>query len=144
VRSMLIAPILSRDDGDGTPPEKTETPMTIRLNRRVRANGSRTMPGGLADAELAGVRRLFPPLHQTVRGKPLVYLDSAATSQKPRPVIDAVVRFYEADNANVHRGVHVLGDRATAALEQARASVRRFLGARAIEEIVFVRGATEA
>jgi cysteine desulfurase/selenocysteine lyase len=121
-----------------------QTSMTTRLNRPARANGSRTLPGGRTVADPAQVRRLFPALDQSIRGKPLVYLDSAATAQKPRPVIDAVVRFYEADNANVHRGVHTLGDRATAALEQARATVRRFLGARALEEIVFVRGATEA
>jgi len=93
---------------------------------------------------LAGVRGLFPALGQHVNGHPLVYLDNAATTQKPRPVIDAMVRFYETDNANVHRGTHALSDRATAAYEGARETVRRFLNARSSEEIVFVRGATEA
>jgi cysteine desulfurase/selenocysteine lyase len=91
-----------------------------------------------------GVRALFPALSQRVNGHALVYLDNAATTQKPRPVIEAIVRFYETDNANVHRGTHALSDRATAAYEGARETVRRFLNARSREEIVFVRGATEA
>ena len=88
--------------------------------------------------------REFPALDQRVNGKSLAYLDSAATSQKPRAVIDAVRRYYEEDNANVHRGVHALAERATAALEGARAKVQRFIGAARPEEIVFVRGTTEA
>ncbi|AEI62490.1 cysteine desulfurase [Corallococcus macrosporus] len=90
------------------------------------------------------VREDFPILHQEVRGRPLVYLDSAATAQKPRAVIDALVRFYQHDNANVHRGVHVLSERATEAYEGARETVRRFINARDVKEIVFVRGTTEA
>ena len=88
--------------------------------------------------------REFPALDQAVHGKPLVYLDSAATSQKPRAVIDALANFYARDNANVHRGVHALAERATAALEGARAKVQRFVNARDAHEIVFVRGTTEA
>ncbi|ATB45605.1 cysteine desulfurase [Corallococcus macrosporus] len=90
------------------------------------------------------VREDFPILHQEVRGRPLVYLDSAATAQKPRAVIDALVRFYQHDNANVHRGVHVLSERATEAYEGARETVRRFINAGDVKEIVFVRGTTEA
>ncbi len=90
------------------------------------------------------VREDFPILHQEVRGRPLVYLDSAATAQKPKAVIDALVRFYQRDNANVHRGVHVLSERATEAYEGAREAVRRFINARDTREIVFVRGTTEA
>lgn len=90
------------------------------------------------------VREDFPLLRQEVRGRPLVYLDSAATAQKPQAVIDAIVRFYEHDNANVHRGVHVLSERATEAYEGARETVRGFLNARDTREIVFVRGTTEA
>jgi cysteine desulfurase/selenocysteine lyase len=97
-----------------------------------------------AAADVTRVRSFFPALDQHVHGKPLVYLDSAATTQKPSVVIDAVVRYYEADNANVHRGVHALGDRATSALEHARTTVQRFLNARRPQEIVFVRGTTEA
>jgi cysteine desulfurase/selenocysteine lyase len=90
------------------------------------------------------VRADFPALHQTVHGRPLVYLDSAATSQKPRAVIDAISRFYERDNANVHRGIHRLSERATAAFEGAREKVRDFLHAADSSELVFVRGTTEA
>ncbi|MBJ6761216.1 cysteine desulfurase [Myxococcaceae bacterium JPH2] len=90
------------------------------------------------------VRADFPILHQDVRGRPLVYLDSAATGQKPQAVIDALTRFYTHDNANVHRGVHILSERATQAYEDARESVRRFINARDAKEIVFVRGTTEA
>jgi len=79
-----------------------------------------------------------------VHGKPLVYLDNAATSQKPRAVIDAVSRYYEEHNANIHRGVHTLSERATSLYEGARETVRRFLGAASSREIVFTRGTTEA
>jgi cysteine desulfurase/selenocysteine lyase len=90
------------------------------------------------------VRADFPILRQEVRGRPLVYLDSAATAQKPQAVIDAIVRFYQHDNANVHRGVHVLSERATEAYEGARETVRRFINARDAKEIIFLRGTTEA
>ena len=106
----------------------------------------------LAQRSLAGapgldvekVRKDFPILAQEIRGKPLVYLDSAATSQKPRAVIDAVARYYLQDNANVHRGVHLLSERATKEYEDAREKVRQFINAARVEEIVFVRGTTEA
>ena len=94
--------------------------------------------------DVEAVRKDFPILHQQIRGKPLVYLDSAATSQKPRSVIDAVARYYLEDNANVHRGVHLLSERATKDYEDAREKVRRFLNAGRTQEIVFVRGTTEA
>lgn len=84
----------------------------------------------------------FPILHQNVNGHPLVYLDNAATSQKPRSVIEAVKRYYEWDNANVHRGVHTLGSRATDAYEGAREKVARFLNAASSREIIFNRGTT--
>ncbi|RMH62047.1 MAG: cysteine desulfurase [Zetaproteobacteria bacterium] len=89
------------------------------------------------------IRAEFPVLRQQVHGRDLVYLDNAATTQKPRAVIDALRRYYEHDNANVHRGVHALSERATAAYEGARASLRALLNARSVREIVFVRGATE-
>ncbi|OGI45805.1 MAG: cysteine sulfinate desulfinase [Candidatus Muproteobacteria bacterium RBG_16_65_34] len=94
--------------------------------------------------DVAQVRADFPVLHQQVRGRPLVYLDNAATTQKPRAVIEALDRYYRHDNANVHRGVHALSARATAAFEGARAKVKSFINARSAREIVFVRGATEA
>jgi cysteine desulfurase/selenocysteine lyase len=100
----------------------------------------------LAAPELdpAAVRRDFPALQQPVHGRPLVYLDNAATTQKPAAVIDRLARYYREENANVHRGVHALSDRATESYEHARQVVGRFLNARDAREIVFVRGATEA
>jgi cysteine desulfurase/selenocysteine lyase len=93
--------------------------------------------------DVEAVRRDFPVLHQEVYGKPLVYLDNAATTQKPRAVIDALTHYYQMDNSNIHRGVHALSMRATDAYEAARERVRAFLGAAEPAEIVFVRGATE-
>ncbi|PZD94276.1 cysteine desulfurase [Paenibacillus sambharensis] len=90
------------------------------------------------------LRKLFPILHQEINGHPLVYLDNAATSQKPESVISAVKAYYERNNANVHRGVHTLGSRATDAYEGAREKVARFLNASESNEIVFTRGTTTA
>jgi len=90
------------------------------------------------------VRRDFPLLQTKVRGKPLVYLDNAATSQKPRSVIARTEQYYATENANVHRGVYELSERATAAYEDAREKARGFLNAASAREIVFVRGTTEA
>ncbi len=90
------------------------------------------------------LREDFPILQRTVRGRPLAYLDNAATTQKPRSVIDAVSRYYAEENANIHRGVHLLSELATAAYEGAREKVRAFLNAAETHEIVFVRGTTEA
>jgi cysteine desulfurase/selenocysteine lyase len=94
------------------------------------------------DAEV--VRKDFPIFETLAHGKPLVYLDSAATSHKPRQVIDRIVRFYETENANVHRGIYELGEKATAAYEGAREAAARFIGARSTRSIVFTRGTTEA
>ncbi len=90
------------------------------------------------------IREDFPILRQKIRGKPLVYLDNAATSQKPQVVINAITRFYERDNANIHRGVHFLSEHATEEHEAARADVQQFLNAAHSKEILFVRGTTEA
>lgn len=90
------------------------------------------------------IRNDFPVLHQIVHGKPLVYLDNAATSQKPQMVIDAISHYYEYDNANVHRGAHTLSERATLAYEAARKDVAKFIHANSVKEIIFVRGTTEA
>ncbi|MFS0837295.1 cysteine desulfurase [Paenibacillus sp. 1P03SA] len=90
------------------------------------------------------IRELFPILNQEVNGHPLVYLDSSATSQKPVQVIEALKKYYEWDNSNVHRGVHTLGSRATDAYEGARAKVVRFINARSEQEIIFTRGTTTA
>lgn len=91
----------------------------------------------------AALRADFPILDQKVHGHPLIYFDNAATSQKPRAVIDALVRYYERDNANVHRGIHELSNRATTAFETARARAARFITARSADEIIFTRGTTE-
>jgi cysteine desulfurase/selenocysteine lyase len=96
-----------------------------------------------APLDVERVRQDFPLLQQQVRGKPLVYLDNAATSQKPQSVIDAVTRFYTSENANIHRGVHYLSERATDAYDQVREKVARFLNARSSREIIFTRGTTE-
>lgn len=90
------------------------------------------------------LRDQFPALHQRVNGKPLVYLDNAATSQKPRQVIDALTRYYEGCNANIHRGVHALAEQATTAFEATRDAVRQFIGAAHTAEIIFTRGVTES
>jgi len=92
----------------------------------------------------AAIREQFPILHQEINGHPLVYLDNAASSQKPLAVIEAIERYYRWANANVHRGVHTLGSRATDAYEGAREKVARFLNARSASEIVFTRGTTTA
>ncbi len=101
--------------------------------------------GGVAAAfDVQKIRRDFPILSQKIHGKPLVYLDNAATTQKPQAVIDAMVRSYAEDNANIHRGVHLLSERATRAYEDAREKVQKFLNAPDLREIIFVRGTTEA
>jgi cysteine desulfurase / selenocysteine lyase len=93
---------------------------------------------------VAAIRRDFPILAERVNGHPLIWLDSAATTQKPQAVIDRLAHFYAHENSNIHRAAHELAARATDAYEGARATVQRFLGASAPEEVVFVRGATEA
>ncbi len=97
-----------------------------------------------ADLDVARVRKDFPILERTVEGKPLVYLDSAATSQKPNQVIDAEAEFYRLHNANAHRGIYMLADEATGMYERARAALARFIGAPQPETIVFTRGTTES
>ncbi len=94
--------------------------------------------------DVARLREEFPILKEMVYGKPLTYLDSAATSQKPQQVIDAISRFFLKENANVHRGVHYLSERATEGYENARLEVQKFLNAAHASEIIFVRGTTEA
>ncbi|MCC6763918.1 MAG: SufS family cysteine desulfurase [Deltaproteobacteria bacterium] len=114
----------------------------VRPRARILAGPARPAASGAFDADAA--RADFPALRQRVHGRPLVYLDNAATTQKPRAVLAALRRHYVRDNANVRRGVHALGARATAAYEGARAAVARFVGAAGAGEIVFTRGATEA
>src|SRR5690606_27532732 len=93
--------------------------------------------------DVLSVRQQFPILNREVKGKPLVYLDNAATSQKPQVVIDALVDYYTRFNANIHRGIHTLAEEATAAYEATRDKARDFIGASSREEIIFTRGTTE-
>jgi cysteine desulfurase/selenocysteine lyase len=121
--------------------------MTQAVRERNRPAEPKPFAASVLDRGLAVprvVRDDFPILDQEVHGKPLVYLDSAASAQKPRQVIDAISEYYENDHANVHRGVHTLSQRATFAYERARGKVKLFLNARDTREIVFVRGTTEA
>ncbi len=94
--------------------------------------------------ELEKIRRLFPVLHQEVHGKPLVYFDNAATTQKPQIVLDALSNYYLKDNSNIHRGAHALADRATRYFEDTRKSVQKFINANEAAEIIFTKGTTES
>ncbi|MFO7774980.1 MAG: cysteine desulfurase [Candidatus Hydrogenedentota bacterium] len=94
--------------------------------------------------DVGRIRQDFPILHTQRKGKPLVYLDNAATTQKPQCVIDAVNRYYETQNSNVHRGIHYLSERATEMFEGAREKVRRFINANSVSEIIYTRGTTES
>ena len=108
------------------------------------ADSAQDLDTGGATLDVEALRAQFPALHQQVHGKPLVYLDNAATTQKPQAVIDALVHYYSFDNSNVHRGLHVLSERATDSYEGARDEVMRFVNAPDRRGVVFVRGATEA
>ena len=94
--------------------------------------------------DIQNIRAQFPALHQEVNGKPLVYFDNGATSQKPQMVIDAITKYYSEENSNIHRGVHFLSQQATNKYEAAREATRRFINADSIEEIIITRGTTEA
>ena len=96
-----------------------------------------------AQIDIQKIRQDFPILHQEVNGRPLVYLDNAATTQKPRVVIDALTRYYQQDNANIHRGIHTLAERATAAFEETRQAVHQFINSNEPEEVVFTKGTTD-
>jgi cysteine desulfurase/selenocysteine lyase len=100
-----------------------------------------TQPKQLIDVE--AIRQQFPILNRMVKGRPLVYLDNAATTQKPLAVIEALTHYYSHYNANIHRGIHSLAEEATAAFEATRDAVQAFIGAAHREEIIFTRGATE-
>jgi len=96
------------------------------------------------ELDVYAIRQQFPVLNREVKGKPLVYFDNAATSQKPQSVIDALVNYYSGYNANIHRGIHTLAEEATAAFEATRDAVKQFINAAAREEIIFTRGTTES
>ena len=106
-------------------------------------NHMSTLSSEVAPLNVAQIRSDFPILHQEVNGKPLVYLDNAATTQKPAVVVDALRSYYEHDNANIHRGIHTLAERATAAYEATRRVVQDFIGATEVEEVIFTQGTTD-
>ena len=118
--------------------------MTTAAKRLPRESRPADVHDAGGDFDVQKLRRDFPILRQRVHGSTLVYLDNAATSQKPQVVIDAICRYYERDNANIHRGVHFLSEHATEEYEAARRTVQHFLNAADASEIIFVRGATEA
>jgi len=94
--------------------------------------------------DVARIRKEFPILNQEINGKPLVYLDNAATTQKPQIVIDALVEYYQKYNANIHRGIHTLAEKATAAYEASREAARGFINAESVEQVIFTKGTTES
>ncbi len=98
---------------------------------------------GVRGYDIAGIRAQFPILNSTIHGKPLVYLDNGATTQKPRAVIDAITRYYETENANIHRGVYTLSQVATDLYEEARRKIQRFINAKHSREIIFTHGTTD-
>src|SRR5664279_3696494 len=104
-------------------------------------NVSLTIPKPL---DIAAIRQEFPILKREVKGRPLIYLDNAATSQKPRQVIEALIHYYSNQNANIHRGIHSLAEEATAAYELSRDTVQSFISSRSREEIIFTKGTTES
>jgi cysteine desulfurase / selenocysteine lyase len=116
----------------------------LKAGAQVEVSFPRSAPRPAATLDIEAIRRDFPILMQSVNGHPLVYLDNAATTQKPKAVVDSLERYYTHDNANIHRGVHELSQRATAAYEQAREKVRSLVNARSTAEVLFVRSTTEA
>lgn len=114
--------------------------MDTILKERMEIHGVTTMPA----LDVRAIRQDFPILHQAVHGRPLVYLDNAASSQKPRLVIEALDEYYRHYNANVHRGIHALSEQASLAYEEARRKVARFINARSAKEVIWTRNTTEA
>ena len=113
------------------------------MSNRVASPAAATAPGAVAGFDVARIREDFPILRRQIRGRPLTYLDNAATTQKPQAVLDALTNYYVTSNANVHRGVHMLSEIATEAHEAAREKVRAFFNAASTREIVFTRNSTE-
>ncbi|TXH06261.1 MAG: SufS family cysteine desulfurase [Nevskiaceae bacterium] len=126
------------------PRAETSSPYYFTETARPRSAEPPAVPAGRGAFDVQAVRRDFPILQERVNGRPLVWLDNAATTQKPQAVIDRLAYFYAHENSNIHRAAHELAARATDAYEGARNKVTRFLGASSSEEIIFVRGATEA
>jgi len=117
--------------------------MSIATQTEGNPTASEAPTAEAAAFDVQQIRADFPILHQHIHGKPLVYFDNAATTQKPRPVIEALTHYYETINANIHRGIHTLAEKATAGYESTREAVRAFINAPLTEEIIFTRGTTE-
>ncbi|SEQ39597.1 cysteine desulfurase / selenocysteine lyase [Solimonas aquatica] len=127
------------------PAQRSTAPYYFTEHALPRSQGAvPALPASRAPFDVHAVRRDFPILAERVNGRPLIWLDNAATTQKPQAVIDRLAHFYAHENSNIHRAAHELAARATDAYEAARQKVARFLGASSVEEIIFVRGATEA
>jgi cysteine desulfurase/selenocysteine lyase len=143
----LLDPLSDREPDDAVPqharvePGATQVPVVAHEINPTTDHPFGSFGGAALDAH--ALKREFPILSETVHGKQLIWLDNGATTQKPKTVIDRITYFYEHENSNIHRGAHTLAARATDAYETARASVRRFINAPSVKEIVFVRGATE-
>jgi cysteine desulfurase/selenocysteine lyase len=120
-----------------------ESPEQSILHRLLSGNSSATPATGARPFDVTSIRKDFPVLNQQVNGKPLVWLDNAATTQKPQSVIDTISNYYSKDNSNIHRAAHTLAARSTDAFEKAREKVQRFIGASSAKEIIYVRGTTE-
>ncbi|MFZ4587884.1 MAG: SufS family cysteine desulfurase [Terrimicrobiaceae bacterium] len=144
--AALISPALSSSTAHSGIPHPTDEPAPsfYFLQETPRPAAASTPVHPPAPLDVHAIRRDFPALHQKIHGHPLAFLDNAATTQKPRAVLDAMSRFYERDYSNIHRAAYELAERATAAFESAREKVARFLGARTAREIVFTRNATES
>ncbi len=156
LRSLLAPALLARfaygdqttsfglSDAPPAAPAGVQVPATSHAVRSLTGPSTPEFQSAHPEFDVNQIRRDFPILAERVNGRPLIWLDNAATTQKPRAVIDRVSHFYEHENSNIHRGAHELAARSTDAYEAARDKVARFLGAASSEEIVFVRGATEA
>lgn len=99
---------------------------------------------GVSNLDIKTIRGQFPVLDQKINGKPLVYFDNAATTQKPKQVINALIDYYQGYNANIHRGIHTLAERATSAFEETRAAIARFINAPSSDEVIFTYGTTDS
>lgn len=146
VPSMPALPSAAEPAGQGFYflEEVTSEPRGVPSLDQTSAMGSTTAGGAHPPFDVNSIRRDFPILQEQVNGRPLIWLDNGATTQKPQFVIDRLVHFYHHENSNIHRAAHTLAARATDAYEEAREKVRRFMNASSAEEIVFTRGATEA
>jgi SufS family cysteine desulfurase len=133
------------EPGSGHPTLLSATPdyYFLRFNQRPGEKAQPLSPALASGWDIESLRRDFPALHQQVNGRPLIWLDNAATTHKPQAVIDATSQFYSRDNSNIHRAAHALAARSTKLFEGAREKVRKFLGAASAKEIIFVRGTTE-